>query len=118
MSYDIDLTDPVTGRVLLLDSEHLMHGGTYCLGGTRECSLNVTYNYCEHFYRVMGEKGIRSLYGKTGADSIPLLNEAISALGNDVDEDYWKPTEGNAKQALCSLLALAKLRPDGVWQGD
>jgi hypothetical protein len=29
--------------------------------------------------------------------------------------DYWKATEGNAKRALCQLVALAQLRPDGVW---
>lgn len=25
-------------------------------------------------------------------------------------------TEGNAKKALYGLLALAKLRPDGIWE--
>ena len=32
------------------------------------------------------------------------------------DEDYWKATEGNAKSALCGLLAFAQMRPDGVWK--
>jgi hypothetical protein len=54
----------------------------------------------------------------TGADSIPILEKAIAQLGDDVDEDYWEPTEGNAKRALSQLLALAKMRPDGVWTGD
>nr|DAE13757.1 MAG TPA: hypothetical protein [Siphoviridae sp. ctQqU1] len=45
--------------------------------------------------------------------------KAISALGDDVDDsDYWRATEGNAKRALCGLLAFAKMRPDGVWDGD
>ena len=39
-------------------------------------------------------------------------------LGDDVDDDYWKPTEGNAKRALYGLLAMAQMRPDGVWGGD
>ncbi len=38
MSY---LNDPVTGEVLQLDSAHQMTGGTYALGGTMECWLNV-----------------------------------------------------------------------------
>ena len=52
------------------------------------------------------------------AESIPAFEKAIEQLGNDTSEDYWKSTEGNAKKALCGLLAFAKLRPDGVWSGD
>lgn len=88
------------------------------MGGCSEAWLNVTYNYGKHFYRVLGEGGIRSIYGKTGADSIPVLQDAASKLKDDVHPDYWEPTEGNAKRALMQLLALAKLRPDGVWDGD
>ncbi len=118
MSYDIELTDPDTGDVLHLDEPHQMRGGTYAIGGTTEARLNVTYNYGSHYYRVMGEKGIRTIYGMTGRASIPVLEDAISKLGDDVDDDYWKPVEGNAKQALKHLLVLAKTKPDGVWSGD
>lgn len=118
MSYDIYLNDPVTGKTLYADSPHQLKGGTYVLGGTLELWLNVTYNYGFHFRRVLGEKGIRSIYGKTGADTIPLLQAAADQLIDDVSNDYWEPTEGNAKQALLGLIALAKLRPDGVWDGD
>ena len=54
----------------------------------------------------------------SGAQSIPILQDAINKLGNDVDDDYWKSTEGNAKRALCQLLSFAQMRPDGVWNGD
>ena len=118
MSYDIRLKDLVTKETLILDAPHDMRGGTYCIGGTDECWLNVTYNYSEHYYRVFGEKGIRSIYGMTGAESIPILKTAIEQLGDDVSQNYWEPTEGNAKQALVQLLALAQLRPNGVWDGD
>ena len=123
MSYDIALTCPVTGTTLELDEPHQMKGGTYAVGGTRVAALNITYNYAEHFYRVFLEiqfskEGIRSIYGLTGAESIPVLESVIAKLGDDVDYDYWKPTEGNAKKALTQLLALAKMRPDGVWRGD
>lgn len=118
MSYDIYLNDPVTGDTIELDEPHQMRGGTYAFGGTTDAWLNVTYNYAKHYYRVMGEKGIRTIYGMTGAESIPVLKAAISELGDDVDPDYWEPTEGNAKMALCNLLALAQMRPDGVWDGD
>lgn len=118
MSYDISLRHPVTKETLEMDTPHQMRGGTYAVGGTQEAWLNITYNYAPHFCRVMGEKGIRTIYGMTGAESIPVLKEAMAALNDDVVDDYWQPTEGNAKAALAGLLALAQMRPDGVWDGD
>lgn len=118
MSYDIYLNDPVTKEVTEVDTSHFMAGGTYALGGTKELWLNVTYNYSAHFYNTMGEKGIRTIYGMSGAESIPILENAINQLGDDVAPDYWEPTEGNAKRALLQLLAMAKIRPDGIWDGD
>jgi hypothetical protein len=118
MSYDIDLQHPITKEVLQLDSPHQMKGGTYAIGGTTEASLNITYNYGEIFYRIFGEGGIRSIYGKSGAESIPILDKAINQLGDDVDNDYWKATEGNAKNSLIQLKTLAQMRPDGIWDGD
>lgn len=118
MSYDIELKNPVTHETILLDEPHQMRGGTYAVGGTREAHLNVTYNYGEIFRRLFGENGIRYIYGMTGAESIPILKDAMNSLGNDVDRNYWKATEGNAKLALAGLLALAQMRPDGVWDGD
>lgn len=117
MSYDIYLNDPVTKNVLSADGPHEIRGGTYCLGNS-SLHLNITYNYAKIFYRVFGEKGIRTLYGMSGAESIPLLKTIIAQLSDEVDYDYWKATEGNVKQALCGLLSFAQLRPDGVWDGD
>ena len=54
----------------------------------------------------------------TGAESIPVLEAAASRLADDATGNYWDATEGNAKRALLQLVALAKLRPDGVWDGD
>ncbi len=120
VSYDISLCDPVTREPLEVKEPHFIRGGTYAIGGTTECWLNITYNYgC--FYRredVFGEKGVRTIYGMSGAESIPVLEKAIAALGDDVSDDYWEATEGNAKKALYGLLALARMRPDGVWDGD
>lgn len=117
MSYDIDLTDPVTGAVLEMDQPHHMRGGTYAMGGTTEMALNITYNYSKH-YGAIGEAGIRSIYGKTGAESVPMLQRCIDGLSDETDANYWNATPGNAKRALLQLLAFAKMRPDGVWQGD
>ena len=119
MSYDIELTDPVTGEVLEVDHKHRIEGGTYQLGGTTELRLNITYNYGGILRKVLDpNKGIRVLYGLSGAESIPLLLDAIDQLGDELNDDYWKATEGNVKTALYGLLAFARMRPDGVWQGD
>ena len=120
MSYDIYLKDRITGQTLEADAPHQMRGGTYAMYGTKELWLNVTYNYSRVYDRedVFGEKGIRIIYGMSGAESIPVLERAIAVLGNDVSNDYWEPTEGNAKRALIHLLTMAQMRPDGVWDGD
>ena len=117
MSYDISLHDPVTREVIELDSPHLMTGGTYRMGGTAEAWLNVTYNYAPIFFRVL-DGGIRSIYGMTGAESLPALEAAAASLADDASDDYWEATEGNAKRALLQLAAMARLRPDGIWDGD
>jgi hypothetical protein len=135
MSYDIELIDPVTGETCELGEPHQMRGGTYCLGGTREAAFNITYNYFDILDRVLPARepdsdnkeyarddgklhSIRAIYGLTGAESIPILKAAIAQLGDDVDDNYWKATEGNVKRALNCVLALAQMRPDGVWSGD
>lgn len=118
MSYDISLLDPVTKETIQLGFNHVITGGTYQMGGSQEAWLNVTYNYSPHFKRVFGENGIRSIYEKSGAESIAMLEAAIEQLGDDVDDNYWAATEGNAKKSLHGLLAFARLRPDGIWSGD
>lgn len=131
MSYDLELRDPITRKVLELESPHQMKGGTYQLGGCPTAEINITYNYSQHYGRVFESRtsdhqcsrdgmlhGIRSIYGLTGAEAIPVVERAMSQLGDDVSEDYWDATEGNAKRALTHVLALSRLRPDGVWDGD
>lgn len=147
MSYDISLRDPVTKETVHFDSSHQMAGGTFAVGGTTEAWLNITYNYSHWYYKDgvfpdRGEKGkdfhdgltgIRSIYGLSGADSIPILKHAIQALEsmdkNITEEEikdfevrgvtgYWVPTRENAIKPLYQLLEMAKMRPDAVWDGD
>lgn len=120
MSYDIYLNDPKTNKPIELNPPLDLRGGTYCQGGTNIAWLNITYNYFSIFQRVIGGKGIRTIYGMTGKDSIPILENAIAELEDDtnVEYDYWKPTESNVKKALLGLKLLAEKFPDGIWQGD
>lgn len=118
MSYDLWLRDPVTEETLLAEVPHHCRGGTYMVGGDNRLKFNITYNYAKFYYKVFGELGVRAIYGKTGAEAIPILKDAISKLGDDVDPNYWNATEGNAKKALHVLLSFSQIRPDGVWHGD
>jgi len=120
MSYDIYLEHPETGATLELDQPHDIAGGTRIVGGTADCWMNVTYNYSPFLYDVLGsEKGIREIYGKSGAESIPLLERGIAELKSDEGGySYWESTEGNARRALEGLLVFAKAHPEGIWRGD
>ena len=126
MSYDINLLDPITKNVIKIKDAHFLRGGTYKLGGSTELSLNMTYNYSKFLHQVIqsestpseDKSGIRSLYGMTALEAIPILETAISNLKDDVDPDYWKPTEGNTKKALNNLLTMCKMRPDAIIDGD
>ena len=160
MSYDIDLKDPVTKEVIQLPVKHLMTGGTFeadydektgrfAPKPIREAHHNITYNYSSYYYdaaegddRFFGQLpddyksevprnlGIRGIYGKTGAESIPMLEDLIQRIeskykkngewkaSESPNEDYWKDTAGNAIRPLYQLIAMAELRPDGVWDGD
>ena len=103
MSYDVYLNERGSGEVIHFDHPHLMIGGTYEAiyeESTGEfypkpitkAHLNITYNYSKYYYDAaegderflvlkengeMDNGGIRGIYGKTGFDSIPMLNDMI-----------------------------------------
>ena len=104
MSYDISLGEPPV-RV-----SRFTEGGTYVIGGSDYATLNVTYNYSNHF-RDYFEGGIWDINGIRASKVIPLLAKAVEALGTERDDDYWKSTEGNAGYALSILLLWARQHP-------
>lgn len=116
LSYDISIVDPASGATLRSAHPHSITGGTYAVGGTTELWINVTYNYSPHFHRVLGPGGIRLLDGQPVAQTLNILAQAATQLDQDVHQDYWQATEGNARAALLNLLALAALAPEGVWR--
>ena len=199
MGYDISLLDPVSKDEIELPVKHLMLGNNYIADydsktgqftpkPTSNASLGITYNYSRYYYeatendkRFYGKdeyddkndeptnRGIRGIYGKTGAESIPMLKDMIQRITDKyqkdgkwiittrirvayyktftneeihvietfnmkpnewyrkeitediyegVNEDYWESTAGNAIRPLYKLIAMAELRPDGIWDGD
>lgn len=102
-----------------LPASHRIAGGTFALGGSTEPWINITYNYVRHFREALGDGGIRSLYGKTAEEIIPILDLAIPKLGTDRSADYWEATAGNAGAALSDLRELCRLvPPTAVLEGD
>ena len=123
MSYDIDLKDPVTKETIELPVKHLMIGGTYRADydpetkqftptPISEAHLNITYNYGHYYYEAamnderfyhaipeighdeIDNQGIRGIYGKTGAESIPMLKDMIERITRKYSKDgEWITTE-------------------------
>ena len=96
-------------------------GPTYVLDGTRSAEMDVTYNYSKVYSEFPSpiEEGarfnLRDFSGMSALASIPILDDMINVLGNEPDDDYWKPTNGNAGNALAIMLYWARLHPYAVW---
>lgn len=121
MSYDIHIVDRDTKQEIEIDTPIDLRGGTFAAGGTQKLWLNITYNYAPFFRKVFaehGDGGIHCIEGQKVSDTIPWIEEAISCLGDDIDSNYWAPTEGNAKRSLINLLKLARMYPGGEWTID
>lgn len=118
MSYDIWLENDL-GEIETLYKPIKMIMGTIRVGGETEANANITYNYAPIFYKYIDEEeGIRWLYGKKAKNTVDKLESTISKLKDDISEDYWECTEGNAKRSLENLLNLAKMFPESRWNGD
>lgn len=125
MSYDIELINRKTKQPLLLSQPQYIRGGTVKakldengnLVQTKEteASINITYNY-SHYYveatmddrrffkqeadaegNVMeNSAGIRGLYGKTAAESLPMLRDMIERIKKkymDQETGKWSVTK-------------------------
>lgn len=124
MSYDVCLVDAETKEPIALNPPHYLEQGTYPAGGDTHAHLNITYNYRDWFIKAFeSERGIRTIYGMTARQSIPVLLTALQRLQPDEglaypSPAYWEPTEGNAWRAIFNLLILAGQVPNGIWSGD
>lgn len=125
MSYDIELINRKTKQPLLLSQPQYIRGGTVkaeldengnlIQAKETEASINITYNY-NHYYveatrddrrffkqeadaegNVMeSSAGIRGLYGKTAAESLPMLTDMIERIKRkymDQEAGKWSVTK-------------------------
>lgn len=73
-----------------------------------DAELSITWNYSKFF-------PFKELSGKVGEEVLDELEDAISILGTDRDEDYWASTPGNAGHTLNILVQWIKLHPKATF---
>lgn len=92
--------------------------------GIGELSFNYTYNVSGMWYASQPEKGIRAIYGLTGAEAVPVLRSM-----RDYMEDHWaemlkmEPSNGwgsadGAHEFLGNLIKASLTYPNEIWEGD
>lgn len=118
MSYNIEIIHPKTGETLESARALTLRGGIQPFGGSKELFLTITFNYREHLVKAFqSHKGVSCLNNKAVVSTIDTITNAIERLDTDYYmEDYWKPTEGNARLALINLLILAFEGLEGYWR--
>ena len=77
---------------------------------------------------IFTERQIPHCYDKTGAEINPnevfiyrqpeRIEERTEMVSEGPNPNYWCATAANAISPLHKLIAMAQLRPDGVWTGD
>lgn len=116
MSYSVFLYTNDRFEEHCVSTNKIEYGGTYQLGGTTECDLNITYNYSPHYYKEFpNDEGIFWLNGQYAKNTIKELENVSMALGSRRNSDYWKSTKGNAGYSIKILLGWARENPEGIW---
>lgn len=117
MSWDVRLVDE-DGDTVAVESH--TEGAVYAVGGSTQATTTITWNYSYFYYNEIDtEEGFRWLDGKTAAETVDVLADAIETLGTDPHDDcesYWCPSIGRAGAALEPLLEWAKSNPDATWE--
>lgn len=112
----------------------------YRLGDATEASMELTYNYAQVLWPALNRayaklpesvkretgitaeelqaKGIRAIYGHTGAQVLPILESVAITLGTKRGPDYYKPLPGNVGFCMWCLAEWCKEYPDAVFEGD
>ena len=90
MGYSLWLEDKETGLICKSKRKRVDLGSRLAIGGSDLLEFDITYNYAPYYNKAVGfqEKGIRTIYGMSGKDSLPLLNK----LRKDIEDRF---TDGN-----------------------
>lgn len=77
MSYDIYLCDPITHEAIEVETPHLMHGGTYAIGGTTKRKLHQL----EPLKPSNRETRVRCVETGMEFETVKQAGSALAALG-------------------------------------
>lgn len=118
MGYYVELVNKETNvPMTTFRTIFLQTGNTYNITGSNEMSIHITSNYYPGFNMVFGsDRGLNVIHNMSAKESTEKLYQAIGKLDTDTDENYYKATQGNVREALVILLAFALLCPTGVWK--
>ena len=82
MPYDISLLDPTTGEILIVPQH--TEGSTFTQGVSFLAELSIIFNYGKFYYEHLdNDQGLYFLNGKTGAETLPVLERCIRSLGTE-----------------------------------
>ena len=116
MSWNVELYDPATSNIVSVPP-HKEGDIIDALGGTPMANMSVTWNYRPFYYESLDPtEGFRWLNGKTAADTVTRLENAIAKLGTLCHSNYWAATPGNAGHTIAVLLGWAKQHPTAMWK--
>ena len=86
--------------------------------------FNYTYNVSGMWYAAIPETGIRTHYGETGRDAVPILRRIREFMEDNRDEllsmepeNGWGSYEG-ALQFVTDLINASIRNPECTWYGD
>ncbi len=120
MSYDISLRNendhPVRVPLFMAGSvlqAELTKEGTLVPIGTSIAEISVTSNYSQ--VTKLLNFSFNDLDGKTGEETLLILNRIVDEFGTEPYKDYWAPTPGNVGAMVQVLLEWARLYPAAVW---
>lgn len=92
--------------------------------GIGDESFNCTYNVSKMFYDWEPEKGIRSIYGVSGRDSIELLRSLREHLENNrsrmllMEPDNGWGSLNNTHAMVNKMIMMSFDNLDDIWEGD
>lgn len=119
MSYDITFCDPRTNEPICKPDGLLDLGFANDRRTTMDrMYTSPTYNYGAIFSK-FGINPKHDLNGLPAAVVAAKLLEAIPKMADDIADDVWAATEGNAKRVALRLLAWAALAgPEAILRED
>lgn len=69
-------------------------------------------------FNELAEKAIEKCFWRNTEFETPICKGNLAPCQVEDVTDYWMNTAANALRPLYQLLAMAQLRPDGIWEGD